>query len=357
VTTTGEAVGAPTPMGSDLAAGVDALDNVQDVTFTRYVRLVLPLDGFVFWVREQMVAPSALMNRGLLNRFRLNQPPAIAGGAPTLTVKGSLHYATDIRQDVDELYATNRVVFTAEQEVNPFNTVVPGTMWIGTFQQPPRQDVTTPQGPPLRIAFSSQSSRYYQAGLWHYVGTAVLPDMLPQIVDSLSGFDQRQIVSNSLPAWLALNAYAPAFGFGLPGGLVLYPSFLTPFNEQPPYGGVHIDPAQTIALASAPLLTRTTSHEQLAADQVKITLWGLRNDEAMTFVDAIYQYSDMTDAIGIMNMPVVQDEKKTQAELQTLAQKKSVEFQVSYLQRSVRALAQQALKQSIIGFNVDVLAA
>ena len=52
----------PTPqtvdalMKLDLAAGVDMLSIQQEITFTRYIRLVLPLDGYVFWVKADMVA-------------------------------------------------------------------------------------------------------------------------------------------------------------------------------------------------------------------------------------------------------------------------------------------------------------
>lgn len=346
MTTASEAAGAPTPLGSALKAGLDELSNVQQVTFIRYVRLVLPLDGYVFWVREQMLTPSALLNRGLFNRFGPNQAPGVIPKAPpTLVVTGSVHYATDLHQDQDEYLASNRIVFTAESEVNELNAIAPGVLWIASF-------ATSPGEPPLRFAFSSQSSRYIQADLWHYVGTAMLPDMATQVIDDLAGFNQRQIVSNSLPAWLALNAYAPAFGFALPGGLVLYPSHLTPLNERPPYGAVHIDPAGTEALASAPTIMRDSSHFQLCADTVSVTLWGMRNDEALTFIDAVYQYSANTDAIGIMNIPVVRDDKKTQAELGTIAQKKRVDFRVSYLQNRISAISRQVMKMAIVGFEI-----
>jgi len=346
MSTVTESTGAPTPFGSDLAAGVDAISLNQEITFARYARLVLPLDGSVFWVREQLVQPSALLGRALLNRFAPNQAPSmLPSSPPTLIVKGSVHYATDLHQDPEEFYASNRVVFTAEEEVNAFNVMAPGFTWIGTF-------AISPGGPPLRVAFSSQSSRYLQAGLWHYVGTALLPDMATQVIDDLSGFDQRQVVSNSLPAWLALNSYAPPFGFALPAGLILYPSDLTPMNETPPFGSVHIEPGATDALASAPTITASSSHFQLCADTVKVTLWGLRSDDALTFLDAVYQYSANVEAIGLMNVPTVRDEKRTQAEFGTLAQKKTVEFRVSYLQSRMSAIARQIMKSSIVGFNV-----
>lgn len=345
--TVDEAVGAKTPMGSDLKAGVDAISLDQEVTFRQYLRLVLPLDGYVFWVRASKIGPSALMGRGLFNAFRPNQPPAIAAAAPELKVMGSLHFATETRQEQEETYASNRVVFTAEQAIDDLNLMAPNTLWIGTWQDP--------EGPqtPLRFAFSSQSSRYYQAGLWHYVGNAVYADMAPQIIDSPEQLDQRQIVSNSLPAWLAINAYAPAYGIAPPAGLTLFPSFLVPANEVPPYGAVHIEPASTRGIALAPSITRSGRHEQLSAETVRVTLWGSRNDDALAFIDAVSQFTLETNAFGVTNIPVPRDEKRSQAELNAIAMKKTIDFEVSYLQSGLVAVTEQVIKSVKIAFTVD----
>jgi hypothetical protein len=336
-----EALSAKNPMAADLAVGVEAIAQDQEITFTQYVRLVLPLDGYVFWVKSNIVAPSALYNAAGFNRVRYGQPPvAIPPAAPTLTIVGSLHFSSDIRQEAAETYAANRVVFTAEDEVNDLDDIAPGTLWIGEFRN-------------FKFAFSSQSSRYYQAGLWHYVGFAVYPDMLPQIIDSPAGFDSKSVVvSNSLPAWLALNGNVPPYGFQT--GVTLYPSFLVPQNLEPPFGAVDIPPELTIALAAAPTIDpRTSTHTQLCKDTVRITLWGMRNFSALDFIDAVYQYSVNFGTIGIMNMPVIRDEKRTQAELGTIAMKKSVEFEVSYLQQRMNTIARQIIKTSIPNFYVN----
>lgn len=343
VTTAAESINARTPMGSDLAEGLQTLSLDQVVCFSRYVRLVLPLDGYVFWIRDAIIDMSARYNKGRFNAFRFNQFGSIDVPAPTLTVQGSVHYATDVRQEETEVYAANRVVFTAENEVNSLNRIAPGTLWIGTFL-----DGDTS----LRIAFSSQSSRYYQAGLWHYVGFAVYPDMQTQIIDTVTGFDtQSVVVSNSLPAWMGLNAYAPFYGFGIPAGLTLFPSFLSPLNEAPPFGVVHINPDATKGLASAPTIdSRTSTHQQLSTDTVRVTLWGTRNNTAMDFIDAVYQYSQDTDAFGIMNIPVPRDEKRTQSELGTIAMKKSIDFEVSYIQNRINNVAGQIIKSAKVRF-------
>jgi|SRR5579862_4627447 len=334
-----EALGAKTPLASDLAAGVDALSLVQEITFTRYIRLVLPLDGYVFWVKSDLVAQSAIYNKGTIGQIAYNQSPRVKVAASTLIAKGSLHYATDVRQEEAETYAANRVVFTSEQEVQDLNNVAPGTLWIGEFDG-------------VRFAFSSRSSFYRQADLFHYVGFAVYADMATQIVDSMVGFNPGLVVSNSLPAWLALNGYNPPYGFGNPS-LVLYPSFLAPDNIEPPFAAVHVYPESTKGMAMAPRIDPGSStHSQLCSERVRVTLWGTRNDQALDFMDCVNQYSLTTSAFGLMGIPVVRDEKRTQSELLTIAMKKTIDFDISYLQTRMNDIAQQIIQQSFVNYYV-----
>jgi hypothetical protein len=340
VATLEEAVGAKTPLASDLALGVESLSREQEITFTRYVRLVLPLDGFVFWVRADMVSGSALYNVGRFNLAGFNQSPTTKVAAPTLVALGSLHYATDVRQEEPETYAASRVVFTSEVAINDLSAIAPGTLWIGEFEG-------------KQFAFSSRSSFYRQADLFHYVGFAVYPDMATQVINDRAGFDSRNvIVSNSLPAWLALNNYFPFYGFGNPR-LPLFPSFLVPENLEPPFAAVHVFPESTRALGRAPLLDATLSHSQLCAERVRITLWGTRNYNALDFLDCVNQYSLDTGIFGLTNSPVPQDEKRTQSELATIAMKKSITFEITYLQSRVNAVARQYIEQVIPNFYVE----
>src|SRR5581483_8382491 len=86
-----------------LKAGLRSIDRNERITFTLYQRTVLPADGYVFWVKT----------------------------GQTVAVPGSLHYGVDMRQHEDETIAVNRIVFTSEQEVREFNSLAPGTMWVG----------------------------------------------------------------------------------------------------------------------------------------------------------------------------------------------------------------------------------
>lgn len=331
-----EAAQGRTPLGADLEAGLENLSLDQTVEFTLYIRVVLPIDGYVFWVRADLVSNAVIqqiVGTGVISSEQMTRVK--------IKAKGSLHLTSSVGQEEAETFATNTVVFTALQEVQDLNAVGPQLLYIGKFKG-------------QRFAFSNRRSFYRQAALYNYVGTAIYPDMETQIIDDISVFDSADaIVSNSLPAWLALNNYTPFYGFG--NNIPLFPSFLSPLNEAPPFGTVHVNPDATRALSSAPLLDISLSHSQLCADTVKITLWGTRNFNALDFVDCVNQYSLDVGLIGIMNIPVMHDEKRTQAELTTIAMKKSITFEVSYLQTRTQNVGRGLIKSSLVAFHFQNL--
>jgi hypothetical protein len=337
-----ESLASASPLAAGLRQGVDAIDQNQTITFQLYARLVLPIDGFVYWVAAPMVTQGALAKAAMFNSSAFNTAPFNESGAlgiedNTLVARGSLHYATDMQQTEEANYAINRVVFTSEQPIQALNRVGPNTIFIATIDN-------------IRFAFSSRASFYRQAGLWHYVGNAIYSTMESQIIDDPSDFNGKQVVvSNSLPAWLAINSYAPIYPVLLPFPAVpLYPSFAVPQNLPPPYGSVHIGEEDTDVVQAAPYLNRTASHYQLASDRVQVTLFGMNNDAALTFQDAVLQYGTDTELFGIQNMPTIRDVKATQNELLTLAMKKRIRFEVSYNQQSIRNIARQMITSCLI---------
>lgn len=331
--------GQNTPLNAALDAGIDQLSYEQEITFTQYVRVVLPLDGFVFWVKADLLTESALYNAFRMNSVTMNDPGSVATPAKTLTVKGSFHFATDLTEEETETSSANRVVFTAEKAVNDLNAVGPGLMYIGEFPGA------------RRFAFSQQGMFYRQADIYHYVGTAVGTTMEPQLVDDPNLLDTRLVVSNSLPIWLSMNRSPRQFYEDFGNVMFpLYPSFLAPQNQAPPFGTVHVAPEGTMALASAPFLSSSLGHSQLCRDLVRVTLYGVRNDAALDFMDFVNQFSVNTDLIGIMNVPVLADDKQPQAEFNTLAVRKSVTFEVSYYQRAARDAARQLIKEVFVHY-------
>jgi hypothetical protein len=334
-----EAQGYPHRLQATLDAGLDNLDQQQSVVFTKYLRVVLPLDGFVFWVKASLVSPSAMLNMMQLNQS-LPDRPAISGGADTITVKGSFHYSVQRRQLDDQTLDVNSCVFTSQSSLEDFNYINPQVMYLGMFNK-------------VRFSFSQRGNFFQQASLWHYVGDAIYPDMETQIIDTVNGFDLvNPVVSNSLPIWLAMNQMTPPFPYPPTRYIPLYPSMLVPDDIYPPWGAVDVE--ATEALGTTPYIdAATSSHYQLAQDTVKITFFGLRNFSAMDFVDYVNYLSLQYDApFGIMNVPVVQDEKKIQAEMSVIAQKKSVTYEITYNQYQMRNIAQAFIKRVIPNYII-----
>jgi hypothetical protein len=318
-------------LAAPLAAGVDEISQSQTITFTLYRRLVLPMDGFIFWVKADLLGPSATVDTTAIDGFYVNQGQRITTPAQTLTVAGSFHYASTQTQQQDENYVNNRVIFTALSEVHDFNDVDPTTMYIGTFDE-------------IRFAFSQRSSFYKQADLYHYTGDAVYSILESQIIDDLAGFDPFNVVtSNSLPAWLTLNSICPVF-----------PSYLVPDNQTPPYVSIHI--AKTEAIQATPLFDNFGSQYQLAKDNVTATVYGLRNFNAQDFYKGVLDYIGPDgQVLGLMNMPIIQDEKTAQVELTALAMKKTIKFEVSYYQARMRDVAVQYILHCVPKFVIEGL--
>lgn len=346
--------GAQSPLSAGLQAGLETISLNQVVTFNLYRRVVLPLDGYVFWVKVvDIAAPSGLFNVAGHNNTQFNQTGSDAL-VPTFQAKGSLHYITDAQQMEESSSSRNRMVFTAEEPVQNLDAINPDLIYIATFNDG-GTDPPPANSSDIRFAFSSLNSRYMQAGLWHYTGVAVFQTMDSQVIDDPRVLSTHTlIVSNSLPAFLAFNSYAPPWPVPVPRPAVtLYPSFLVPDNIEPPFGTVHIDPAGTESWQTMPYLGPDTSQWSLAKDHVQITLYGCNNDVAQSLLYSLLQYSYDTGVFGVLTIPVVRDEKETQVELHALAQKKRITFDVSYNQADIRIISRQLI-EIISSVAVDV---
>jgi hypothetical protein len=389
-----EAAGAASLLGGPNAAGVRLISSDQIVMFELYARVVLPIDGYVFWVKATELSDSALLNSSPLNTYQLNQPylgpvppdtitvasrpSAVLNTGPansfyanesqdqveeeisqpkvpprTFNARGSLHYATDTRQDEVATYSVNRVVFTALEPIVDLNAIGNDLLYIATFDLPEPFDSLAPANvTPIKFAFGTRGSYYKQAELWHYRGDAVYSFMTTQVVDDARVLRDLQIVSNSLPAWLAFNQYNPAWPVPVRRPTItLYPSYLVPDNLEPPYGVIHV--SGTDSNQTQPYLDAMTNQYQGAEDEVSLTLYGANNDAAQSMLYSLLQYSFDTERFGLMNMPVVRDDKQTQSELGVIAQKKNIAFRVSYNQSTMRNVARQLIKSCVPTIYID----
>lgn len=299
-------------MQAALLDGLNVLDLNQSVTFQAYSRVVLPLDGYIFW------SPTS-----------------------TLTVQGSLHYGTVLEQTEDETFGNSSVTFTTGSPVSDFLSAPPSTIYVAIING-------------FRFAFSTLNY-YLQAGLYHYTGRSIQPAFAAQLLDQPGMLDNSQpVVNNSLPIWLSFNNWTSPWSDGFSNSIPLYPSFLTPPNIEPAYAAVHIEPTQTRGL-HLPALDLTRNHQQSAVDLVRVTLYGLQANQAADFLDFVIQYATVYPGFGLMNIPVIMDGKRNQIELQALAMQKVIEFQISYTQTRVADVARQMIESAKVFYALNPL--
>lgn len=301
---------AKTDLNASLVQGQNDFSHPA-VTFTKYVRKVLPLDGFIFWVKASILSDDP------------DSEP------DTKTVKGYLHLTTESIQDEEQLYDKNVVTFTAQSDIDPFNDIGAEVLYIGEFYG-------------IRFAFSRRSGLNEPANIYHYTGNAIYPHMLSQIVDSPDGIDLADVVvSNSLPIWLTLSDFMP-----------MYPAMLSVQNLAPPYATVKC--GEPVPVAGAFYLDDKQNQYQLVSEDVTITVTGLRNAAVEDFLLYVQQYTLSEQAeMGVMNIPVVQDERVTQNELNIIAMRKKVKFKVNYYQQRMRNVARSLITSAIPSIYVE----
>lgn len=341
MSTVSEALHSYSQMQGGLVQGLKTLSENQEIIFTLYKKLILPLDGMVFWVRHDLLSPSALMNSSAFNSYTSDQAQKIETPAKTLCIQGSLHYSTKTSQEEDETISINEVIFTTPCDINELNRIDPSCLWIGQFKH-------------IRFSFSSHALFYKNAGLYHYRGHALYTTLENQIIDFPHQLNTRElIVSNSLPFWLSINTANPIYPFPANSYIPIYPSGLVPDNIRPPFASVHIVPEATWAIQAIPYIDRNSNHYQLASDKVRITLYGLNNHQILLFQDYLDFIFENLDTVGLMNTPIVRDDKKIQKEMFILSQKKTIEYQVSYNQIGINNIARQLILSCIPSFFVE----
>ncbi|EAS0153785.1 hypothetical protein DV545_23810, partial [Salmonella enterica] len=65
-----------------------------------------------------------------------------------------------------------------------------------------------------------------------------------------------------------------------------------------------------------------------------------------------YTLSDKAE-MGVMNIPVIQDERTTQNELNIIAMRKKVKFKVNYYQQRMRNVARRLITSAIPSIYVE----
>ncbi len=90
-----------------------------------------------------------------------------------------------------------------------------------------------------------------------------------------------------------------------------------------------------------------------ALQQPEITIYGIRNNDALDFQDYVFNQS-LNEIFGIMNMPIIRDRKRTQKEIGAIAIKKVIEFEINYYQSRAQSIARQLITSPNITVSTDV---
>lgn len=301
--------------GSQLAdtlhTAIDTISSSQKITFRLYIKQVLPLDGFIYWIRADLVNPDELKRLGLGTQKQ------------SITLQGSLHRQAVSEQSATASQSLNYIIFTPINQRDDFSVSDPKGLYLGEYDG-------------VKFAFSRMESKYTQAGIFHYRGLAVLPTMSTQIIDDPADINTDLILSNSTPIWMGLTRFG-----------TVYPSFLSPSDMIPPY--IVVDVKTTTPIQSAPHYGTRYQHVQ---DRVKITLYGLNNQQALDYVDYIVTEALETESFGITNSPVVYDDKLNQVEIRVVAKKKTVDFDINYYQHTSSDIALQLIREAFIKLEI-----
>lgn len=265
--------------------------------------------------------------------------PPLSGQPLVIEQPGSLHYASETTQEEAMISDTNIVLFTSKDEIRPFNLIGPDELYIGQ-----RDDII--------FAFSSRGNYYEEADLFHYMGQALNAQFVPLIIEDPTNWTPDLHVNSSMPIWLTLPGYVPPYP-GLVCPFTIYPSYLTPDNPPMPYASIHID--STRGLASTPTRGPRMSRDMLVSDWARVTLYGATAESAADFMDFVQQFSRDESRFGMMREPtVIEDSHTTQVAFKVKAQKKTLEFEISYLQSVARNMARQVLQKAVCEFYPDL---
>jgi hypothetical protein len=79
-------------------------------------------------------------------------------------------------------------------------------------------------------------------------------------------------------------------------------------------------------------------------------LYGLDAEEVSDFLLCVENYSRDWMTIGYANSPAIYDEKTIQTEMKIIAQHKTIEFDVNYLQTVARNIARQFILHARVQF-------
>jgi hypothetical protein len=295
---------APPELASVIAQGIEYLSGATQYTFNLFIKFVSPIDGLVYWIP----AP--------------NSEP--------VTVAGSFHITADQQQNIADSKTFSQVWLSTQTEIPQFRDVGGDSLYCGVVDG-------------RRYAFNSQGKYYRQANVFHYAGDILYPTMETQFINSPD--DITLTVTNSLPVWLAHPL----------AGVPIFPAYLVPKDQPPPYVSVFIPPEKTETLALNLRRSALDNPDILARDEIVLNLVGLSNAQAFQYVRTIENYlRGNIDGVGLAAPFTIHDDHETQTAFSVLAKRKRVILSANYHQKSVVNVARGLITSAFISITSGV---
>jgi len=296
-----------TEIENTLFEGYQQLSGQQKITFTKYVQRVLPVDGWVFWVKASLIDGEA---------------------APfTKVYSGTLHQSVNQTQEATKTNAVTNIILTANKPIDELKEVSATVMWLGEYDG-------------SKFSFNVQNAFYDNARQYHYAGDAVYVENTPNIIDDIDDLDlENGIVTNCIPVFITLNEQVQ-----------IYPAFLAPTNLKPPYATIEVKDTRGIAAGQS--YNPFEDSGMLQWDKVELTIYGLRKKQLSDFLKYLENQQLVTEAFGMYWLPSVQNENVPQSEINVLTNKKVLNFDVNYTFDAVRSQAEAFIRSITVDFFI-----
>jgi len=294
-------------LDNTLFEGYQQLSGNQKITFTRYVSKILPIDGWHFWVKAELLD-------GETEPFNK-------------VVSGTLHQSVNQTQEATKSNAITSIILTVNQPIDLLKEVNQESMWLGEYDG-------------SKFSFNIQNAFYDNANQFHYAGDAVYIENSDAFIDDINDLNlDDTVITNCIPLFIALNDQVQ-----------IYPAFLNPTNLKPPYATIEVK--QTTGVAAGITFNEFDDSKLMQWDKVELSIFGLRKKQLSDFLKYLTTKQLETEAFGIYWLPSIQNENIPQSEVNILTNKKVLSFDVNYVIEDIRNAATAFIENIFVDFFV-----
>ncbi len=301
------------PYSNVIRGGYNFIKDNQKITFKTYRRVVLPLDKFIYWVK---LSDEVLMNC-------------------------MVHKTEEFNHEVDNFRNEATIILITEDAIFDYSN--DGIDEIKVFKYNNSLYLLRKTG-----------ENAEQSGVYHHIAHIIEPQMQYIFLDSEDDIKKEKFqLTSSIPLFISFSSGL----FDLtPFEYEIYPAWLTPYNKKPPYIAIEVE--ETTGLDSGFQNIKINNKDylcRLVQEKVKLVLYGFNHDEALIFLKRLEKWSQLYNYIGFMSSPCVTDEIYSKTELGSVASKKTIDLEISYVQTTalLEELRDKLISMVLMKFNYN----